>query len=634
MKARQRSGGSGILAEGQDEIELTDTVRLPLDVVTATIAVLANRGGGKSAFTHLLVERMHVAGLPVVVLDVKGDWWGIRSSADGSGPGLPFVIFGGDRGDVALEPTAGELLADLIVDERIPAVLDMSHMSKTAARSFATAFAERLYRRNRDPLHVVIEEADVLVPQRASAETARLLGAMEDLAKRGRHRGLGMTLVSQRGQEVAKSVLDLMETVVLLRMTGPRSIKAVQEWISVNADQDAVTAREVIASLPTLETGEGWVWSPGFLRMLTRARFPLFSTFDSHATPKPGQVRVVPAARADIDLDRLGREIAATRERARDNDPRALRSRLEELSRQVAEADERVAAARAAEARMVQELAARDREVADLRSRVAYLEASGVPNVQSMESLRSAINLIGTAIDDLSAGQRPAPMAPRITVRPKGAQQRPAAQETAPGVSGPTVPAAARSVASERATGAVEDERLQFRKGALRMLTSLARMAPLRLTKAQWAMVAQIKHTGGTWSTYLGELRRACLLDEGPGGFTLSQAGWDYLGVRPEPMTARELQEHYLAILRAGAGRMLQACIDAYPYGLTRDELARAAEVVASGGTFSTYLGELRRNGLVTQAGDTITATDVLMHGANSGSGGPVNADDSAVSHP
>lgn len=424
------------MTDSRHEIELTDKIRLPLDVVTATIAVLANRGGGKSAFTHLLVERMHTAGLPVVVLDVKGDWWGIRSSADGSGPGLPFVIFGGDRGDVALEPTAGELLADLIVDERIPAVLDMSHMSKTAARSFATAFAERLYRRNRDPLHVVIEEADVLVPQRASAETARLLGAMEDLAKRGRHRGLGMTLVSQRGQEVAKSVLDLMETVVLLRMTGPRSIKAVQEWISVNADQDAVTAREVVASLPTLETGEGWVWSPGFLRLLTRARFPLFATFDSHATPKPGQVRVVPAARADIDLDRLGREIAATRERARDNDPRALRSRLEDLSRQMAEADERAAAARAAQARMAEELAARDREVAELRSRVDDLEASGGPNVRSMESLRSAINLIGTAMDDLSADQQPARMAPRITVRPKDAPRPLAVGETSPWVSG------------------------------------------------------------------------------------------------------------------------------------------------------------------------------------------------------
>ena len=65
----------------------------------------------------------------------------------------------------------------------------------------------------------------------------------------------------------------LMETVILLRMTGPRSIKAVQDWISVNADHDDTTARKVIASLPSLATGEGWVWSPRFLH--ERAAFPI-----------------------------------------------------------------------------------------------------------------------------------------------------------------------------------------------------------------------------------------------------------------------------------------------------------------------------------------------------------------------
>lgn len=48
-------------------------------------------------------------------------------------------------------------------------------------------------------------------------------------------------------------------------MTGPRSIKAVQDWISVNADHDDTTAREVITSLPSLPTGQGWV-EPRFLR--------------------------------------------------------------------------------------------------------------------------------------------------------------------------------------------------------------------------------------------------------------------------------------------------------------------------------------------------------------------------------
>lgn len=595
-------------------IELAAGVQLPLEVVTSTIAILANRGAGKSALAHLLVERMYEAGLPVVVVDVKGDWWGIRSSADGTGPGLPFVIFGGDHGDVPLEPTAGELLADLIVDDRIPAVLDLSDMSKTSQRKFATAFAERLYRRNRDPLMVVIEEADVLIPQRASADNARLIGAMEGLAKRGRSRGIGMITVTQRPQEVAKAVLDLMETVVLLRITGPRSIKAVREWTSVNADQDDDDARAIIGSLPSLGVGEGWVWSPGFLRVCKRAQFPLFATFDSHATPAPGRIRVVPKARADIDLDRLGAEIAATRERARDSDPSALRAQVKDL-RDALELAQAHAAATAAELTSTRDhVAERDTEIAALRHRIAELESGGRP-VAAVEALREAGVLIETAVAALNApsqesSTRSAALPGRAPAPPP--QQRRSSDSSAP-VAAPEQPG--RTVAQANAP-AGQANRPTFRKGAHRMIESLARMAPLRLTKAQWSMVSGIRHTGGTWSTYLGELRRAALIDETRAGFTLSQAGWDYLGVRPDPMTATELQEHYRSILRAGAARMLQACIDAYPESLTKKRLAEIAEVAPTGGTFSTYLGELRRNGLVEQRGNNVIATEVLIHGA------------------
>lgn len=107
-----------------------------------------------------------------------------------------------------------------------------------------------------------------------------------------------------------------METVILLRMTGPRSIKAAQDWISVNADADGTTAAQVIASLPALKTGQGWVWSPALLRTLQQVDFALFDTFDSHATPTPGQRRVVPKTRAEIA--RLHRDLAAGHTRSDD----------------------------------------------------------------------------------------------------------------------------------------------------------------------------------------------------------------------------------------------------------------------------------------------------------------------------
>ena len=46
--------------------------------------------------------------------------------------------------------------------------------------------------------------------------------------------------------------------------------------------------------------------------------------------------------------------------------------------------------------------------------------------------------------------------------------------------------------------------------------------------------------------------------------------------------------------------------------GIARYDLAIAAGYELSGGTFGTYLGVLRRNGLIEQQGDVLVATDVL----------------------
>jgi len=105
-------------------------------------------------------------------------------------------------------------------------------------------------------------------------------------------------------------------------------------------------------------------------------------------------------------------------------------------------------------------------------------------------------------------------------------------------------------------------------------------MAPLRLTRSQWGTVAQLKTSGGTWSTYLSDLRRAGLVDETAEGWTLTAAGFEFLGGRPDPMTPLELQQHYLRILRAGAAKMLTALIDAYPDALSREQLGDAAGLV------------------------------------------------------
>jgi DNA helicase HerA-like ATPase len=164
---------------------------LPPEAVTETFALLAKRGVGKSYLASVMVEEMLKAGLHVCVSDPIGVWWGLRAAADGKGPGLPIVILGGDHGDVPLEVTAGEVIADLVVKEGLSVVLDLSRFRKGEQTRFMTDFAERLYHKNREPLHLVLDEADAFAPQHPMKGQERLLGAVEDLVRRGRARAWG-----------------------------------------------------------------------------------------------------------------------------------------------------------------------------------------------------------------------------------------------------------------------------------------------------------------------------------------------------------------------------------------------------------------------------------------------------------
>ena len=58
---------------------------------------------------------------------------------------------------------------------------------------------------------------------------------------------------------------------------------------------------------------------------------------------------------------------------------------------------------------------------------------------------------------------------------------------------------------------------------------------------------------------------------------------------------------------------MLEALVDVYPQPLTREALGERAGFTPTGGTFGTYLGTLRRNGLIEVTGDEVRASQTLF---------------------
>lgn len=65
--------------------------------------------------------------------------------------------------------------------------------------------------------------------------------------------------------------------------------------------------------------------------------------------------------------------------------------------------------------------------------------------------------------------------------------------------------------------------------------------------------------------------------------------------------------------LKNGEWRMLQALVTVYPKALGREDLGEQTWYTASGGTCGTYLGTLRRNGLIEVNREQVRASATLF---------------------
>jgi hypothetical protein len=565
-------------------LRISDDLAFPLEAVTETFLIFAKRGVGKTYTASVLAEEFIGAGLPVCIVDPLGVWWGLRSSADGQGPGLPVTILGGEHADLPLSHETGPAAADLLVAERIPVILDLSEMSKTQQRRFMTDFLERLYHQNRDPLHVIIDEADLFAPQRTTGEIARLVGAYNDIARRGRAKGLGCTSITQRPAVLNADIRSQSEVLFAMRLTGKLDIAAIDDWIRAHADEDQ--ARDLKASLPKLPVGTAWVWSPGWLDLLVKIQIRERRTFDSSATPKVGERRVIPRDFARVDPADLERMAALLGTGPDDTENTAAApGEVARLRRQIADVRRQLAAALARPAERAEVPVFADGDIRALEIGVTMMN--------------DAASRVAAALDAAHPAAAPPP---RAVAPPPAAR--------------PAVPTAPRAAAAP-AAGAPESP---LKSGERRMLETLARHHPLRLTRAQLGAVAKFKASGGTFKTYLSTLVRGGLVTTDGTYVLLTSAGFAATETTAAaPVTADEIRATWRGVLKTGERAMLDHLISAYPAAVPRDQLAEATGREVTGGTFKTYLSTLRRNDLAVDTGDGIRAADVFFLGVTDG---------------
>lgn len=585
---------------------------------TQTYGFVARKGGGKSYAASKLAELLFAAGVPVIVIDPVGIWWGLRRGADGVSEGLRIPVIGGRNGDVPLgaEEGLGERLALWLIGGNGSAVIDVSELRKAERRRFVTEFAENFFhaaKGKRRPRMLVLEEAQAFAPQLAKGQE-RMLGAMEDIVRLGRNYGIGAMLVTQRPQSVNKEVLNQVECLFVGQLPAKHERDAVRGWIVAKGDPEA---ERFVEELPSLPVGDFFCWSPQWLDCFKRLRVHPKTTYDASSTPTleaDGGSADAPAPLAAPDLEALRALLAGAR-------PAPSRARGEpgpEVNAGNAEQEAEIA-------RLIEQGNELERHGAELEAAHAELAGAQAELETRFRTLAGRLEqttaLLGAAIGDaqsvcreLEALSREA-AAEGAAVRPPTALAPPAPPPSLPSPAPAPRPQGRAPLGGDGAPPPRANGSGQLGRCELAIVGALFHRGPSSTIRA--ALLAGYKHSGGGFRNSLSSLRTAGMLT-GSATVALTSTGRRAGARSPVPPIGAALLERWCAelgacervILTVMVRQVRTRAIPAANLASLSKNPATGKPYEVNGGGFRNSLSTLRGLGLIEggQSGITLGA--------------------------
>ena len=576
------------------KLRISDQLLLPKDTVTSTLIVYGGKGMGKTNFGAVLVEELSKLSLRWCALDPLGVWWGLRYAQDGKGAGVECVILGGSHADFPIEPTGGGVVADMVVDETANFIIDFSRKPSGEMWSigektrFITDYAYRLFQRQgelvggtrREPIFQLLDEAARYIPQIIPAgnpQLAQCVSAWEQLVEEGRNIGIGVGLLTQRSARMNKSVSEVADAILSFRIVGPNSIGAIMDWLGEHVPKERI--KVMIEEVRSLERGSCLVVSPGWLQFEGVIKIRERQTFDSSATPKPGErARRVSGEGAKPDLSKYADRMQATIERAKANDPKELRAEVAKLKQELSKktVTTKTETVTVADPKAIERAVAA--AVKSYREQLSKIKQHVGRAGRSLPIVRGALDDIETMLTEV----------PQVAVTPTPALA-PVRIQT-PTVRAVSAPSNGNGDASLKGP---ESKIMR----AMGELLSIGKDTPSKEMVAAWAGYSP---NGGAFTNPLGALRTKGLVDYPAAGFVrFTDAGRAQVGDCPSP-TQDELWQRIEATCKGPEKKILRALLDtAGPDELSKPELAEKSGYSPDGGAFTNPLGALRTKGLL-----------------------------------
>jgi hypothetical protein len=548
---------------------------VPDAALTDAGAIIGRVGSGKTYAAKGLAERVLANQGRIVIVDPTGVWWGLRSSADGKAAGFPVVVFGGDHADVDIGEASAGPLATTLATQNLPAIVDVSEFTHGARTRFMSAFLDALYSENRSPLALFLDEADLFAPQRPMPDQNVMFSRVEQIVRRGRVRGFRPWLITQRPAELHKSVLSQANTLIAMQLVAPQDRDAVGAWIEGQADRDQ--GRKVLAELPKLKKGEGYVWSPSH-DVLQRVKFPAIATFDSSRTPEAGEA--MPRVElAEVDKSRISAELRALEEEVAGDDPEKLKAQIKELRDQLANAGGQQAVD-----------AARVKGHRDGYAKALHAIAPMLERVKTLAS--GLLETAQGAQDDIAKLPSAPAKKPAIPI------------ESVFGVeSGEVATGVARYAPAE------VRPRLGSGKGEVmstaerKVLIALAQCEQ-PVSRVRLSLVSTYSVTSSTFANALTALRTNGYLEGRGDDNRITPAGLKALGSYEPLPTGRALARWWVTRLDKAEAAFFDHIVSVHPKPVTKEQLAEATGYSMTSSTFANALTKLRALELITGRGE------------------------------
>jgi hypothetical protein len=589
-----------------DEIKLASNLKVPINIMTQRIAAVGGNGSGKSYFVMKMLEELLYHGAWTIILDPVGIHYGLRLDAAGKKPsGLNIPIFGGLHGDVILTPESGKLIADLLVDRHLSAVLDVSQFTDGELTRFSTDFGYQFFLRmkaRKQAVLLVLEEAQEFIPQNPQDGEKKKLHIYSQIAKIGRNFGIGIMMVTPRPQDIAKKVFNLTQNMFAFQMTGLSERKTMKDWCDyVQMDYD------LSKLLPTLDVGHPFVASPRFLKFMDVVHILPKKTFDSSSTPD-FEDTIETVELSPIDISALQESMKGLIERQKENDPAELKNKIARLERELRARPAQVQTETKIERVEVPVLSDEQydaimKSLADLRAYAVDIKVVAATIESYPLHLGEQLELLRSATEKYSA--RPI----QIGIDPARGRDRTVkavVRESAPKLIGRSPIAMARD--SLRTIDAVTGP-MQKILDAIAWFESIGIDAPKQVAVA---FLAGYTYGGGAFNNPRGALRSAGLVEYAGESIRFTDDGRAVANHPSAPLTVEEMQVHVLDILPGPHQKILRVLLEKYPNPITKDECAALAGY-APGGAFNNPLGRLRSMGLVNYPQPGYVAADPLL---------------------